>query len=236
MVINEKLVKYNFSLRNGTSIKYIVIHDTGNTSNGADANAHYSFFNSGDKQSSAHYFVDDTQILRIIKDSNKAWHCGDGKGRYGITNENSIGIEICINVNGNFNIAFDKAAQLTSFLMNKYNINIQNVVRHYDASRKICPNVMSKNNWALWNNFLNKVNSYNKDIYENNISDTDIIISDNINNFIDNIYNALLSRDPDYSGRLFWYNKLKTKQSSLENFVDSIMDSQEFNEIKNILI
>ena len=45
MEINEKLVKYNFSSRKRTSIKYIVIHDTGNTSKGADANAHFSFFN-----------------------------------------------------------------------------------------------------------------------------------------------------------------------------------------------
>ena len=28
--INEKLVKYNFSSRNGEKIKYISIHDTGN--------------------------------------------------------------------------------------------------------------------------------------------------------------------------------------------------------------
>ena len=90
--INEKLVKYNFSSRNGEKIKYISIHDTGNKRRGADANAHFNFFNGGDRQSSAHYFVDDKQILRIIKDEHKSWHCGDGKGKYEIRNENSIGI------------------------------------------------------------------------------------------------------------------------------------------------
>ncbi len=233
MKINEKLVKYNFSSRQGTSIKYIVIHDTGNTSNGADANAHFSFFNSADRQSSAHYFVDDSQILRIIKDSDKAWHCGDGKGKYGITNENSIGVEICINMDGDFDIAFDKAAQLTSFLMKEYNIDISNVVRHYDASRKICPNIMSKNNWVLWDDFIDKVIAYHNDfILEDN--NTNIIISDNISNFIDNVYITFLSRVPDYEGKLFWYNKLKSNESSVEGFVNSLMQSVEFNNIKNL--
>lgn len=234
MKINERLVKYNFSSRNGTSIKYIVIHDTGNSSKGADANAHYSFFNSADRQSSAHYFVDDTQILRIIKDSDKAWHCGDGNGKYGITNENSIGIEICININGNFNIAFDKAAQLTSLLMKEYNIPLSNIVRHYDASRKICPNIMSKNNWLLWGDFLKKVDNYHMNSVNQSTNNNAIIVSDKISDFIDNVYIAFFNRTPDYDGKFFWYKKLKSKQSTIENFVNSLMDSSEFLEIKKI--
>lgn len=236
MEINEKLVKYNFSSRKGTSIKYIVIHDTGNTSKGADANAHFSFFNSADRQSSAHYFVDDTQVLRIIKDSDKAWHCGDGNGKYGITNENSLGIEICINMNGNFNIAFDKTAELTSFLMKKYNITLENVVRHYDASRKICPNSMSKNNWMLWDDFLTKVNRYYINESDQSTNNNEIIIYDKISNFIDNVYIAFFNRTPDYEGKSFWYNKIKSKQASLEDFVNSVMNSSEFIELKNSYI
>ena len=64
------------------------------------------------------------------------WHCGDGKGKYGITNSNSIGIEICINSDGNYNIAFQNAVELTKHLMKELNIPIERVVRHYDASRK----------------------------------------------------------------------------------------------------
>lgn len=235
MDINEKLVKYNFSSRRGTPIKYIVIHDTGNTSKGSDANAHFSFFNSADRQSSAHYFVDDTQILRIIRDEDKAWHCGDGKGKYGITNENSIGIEICININGDFNIAFDKAANLTAHLLKKYDLPLENVVRHYDASRKICPNIMSKNNWVMWDDFKYKVkNYYYGESAENSGSSNsnEIVISDKISNFIDNVYMAFFNRIPDYQGKLFWYNKLKSRNSTLDDFVLSLMDSSEFIELK----
>ena len=236
MEINEKLVKYNFSSRKGSSIKYIVIHDTGNTSNGADANAHFSFFNSADRQSSAHYFVDNKQVLRIIKDSDKAWHCGDGNGKYGITNENSLGIELCINMNGNYDIAFDKTAELTSLLMEKYNIEIDNVVRHYDASRKICPYTMSKNNWSLWNDFLEKVDNYYKILTEPIKNTNELIISDKISNFIDNVYIVFLNRLPDYEGKSFWYNKIKSKENSLENFVNSLMSSDEFKDIKDLYI
>lgn len=236
MEINEKLVKYNFSSRKGSSIKYIVIHDTGNTSNGADANAHFSFFNSADRQSSAHYFVDNKQVLRIIKDSDKAWHCGDGNGKYGITNENSLGIELCINMNGNYDIAFDKTAELTSLLMEKYNIEIDNVVRHYDASRKICPYTMSKNNWSLWNDFLEKVDNYYKILTEPIKNTNELIISDKISNFIDNVYIVFLNRLPDYEGKSFWYNKIKSKENSLENFVNSLMGSDEFKDIKDLYI
>lgn len=233
MQINENLVKYNFSSRQGVKIEYIVIHDTGNTSSGADANAHFSFFNAADRQSSAHYFVDDTQILRIIKDSDKSWHCGDGKGKYGITNENSIGIEICINVNGNLNTAIKKTIELTAFLMKKYNIPIENVVRHYDASRKICPNIMSKNNWILWDEFKKDLTNYYVDLIDQG-NNSNITISDNINNFIDNVYIAFLYREPDYEGKSFWYNKIKSKSASIENFVNSLMESSEFLEIKNM--
>ena len=139
--INEKLVKYNFSKRTEGKIKYISIHDTGNKRRGADAEAHFNFFNGGDRGASAHYFVDDKQILRIIKDEHKSWHCGDGRGLNGITNDNSIGIEMCINSDGDFNKTYLHTLKLTKYLMKKYNIPLENVVRHYDASRKICPNI-----------------------------------------------------------------------------------------------
>ena len=153
MNINKKLVKYNFVKgRSGQQIKYIVIHDTGNQSPTATAAAHFNYFNGGNRQASAHYFVDEKEILQIIEDSDTAWHCGDGKGKYGITNSNSIGIEICIN-DGNYDTEIKKTIELTKYLMKKYNIPLENVVRHYDASRKLCPAKMSKNNWEGWKAF-----------------------------------------------------------------------------------
>jgi N-acetylmuramoyl-L-alanine amidase len=151
-------IKYNRSNRGGTPIKYIVVHDTGNPSRGANATAHYNYFNGGDRSSSADFFVDDTQVL-CVNDYYKfyTWHCGDGHGKYGITNRNSVGIEFCINVDSDRNKTLERTAQLVRELMQELNIPIDRVVRHYDASRKNCPQSMSGNGWAQWYEFKEKL-------------------------------------------------------------------------------
>ena len=151
-------IKYNRSNRGGTPIRYIVVHDTGNPSRGANATAHYNYFNGGDRSSSADFFVDDTQVL-CVNDYYKyyTWHCGDGHGKYGITNRNSVGIEFCINVDSDRDKTLARTAQLVRELMQELNIPIERVVRHYDASRKNCPQSMSGNGWAQWYKFKEKL-------------------------------------------------------------------------------
>ena len=151
-------IKYNRSNRGGTPIRYIVVHDTGNPSRGANATAHYNYFNGGDRSSSADFFIDDTQVL-CVNDYYKyyTWHCGDGHGKYGITNRNSVGIEFCINVDSDRDKTLERTAQLVRELMQELNIPIERVVRHYDASRKNCPQSMSGNGWAQWYKFKEKL-------------------------------------------------------------------------------
>lgn len=148
-------IKYNYSSRQGKKIEYIVIHDTANRGRGAGAMAHYKYFGGGNRNSSAHYFVDDKEIVQIIGDSKAAWHCGDNQGRgralNGATNLNSIGVELCINSDGNYEKAFFNLVELTKNLMKKFNVN--KVCRHYDVSRKHCPGSMKANNWAKWEEF-----------------------------------------------------------------------------------
>lgn len=214
--INEKLIKYNFSKRTEGKIKYIVIHDTGNTDKGADAEAHFTLHNRGDRGASAHYFVDDKQILRIIKDEHKSWHCGDGKGKYGITNENSIGIEMCINSDGDFNKTYLNTLRLTKYLMEKYNIPLENVVRHYDASRKLCPNVFKENNWEKWNKFkedLKNIGREEKD-YRNTIT---------------LLYENLFNREPDSEGLNYWNEQLNLGLT-YGDMLKAMGESVEFNE------
>ena len=85
------------------------------------------------------------------------WHCGDGRGKYGITNRNSVGIEFCINVDSDRDKTLERTAQLVRELMQQLNIPIDRVVRHYDASRKNCPQSMSGNGWAQWYKFKEKL-------------------------------------------------------------------------------
>jgi len=163
--VTKRLIKYNYSP--GNDIKYIVIHDTGNKRKGANAYAHYRFFNSRNRRASAHYFVDDKEILQLVEDYNASWHCGDGKGKYGITNHNSIGVEICINEDGDYDKAVENTVDLVKYLMEKHDVPLDRVIRHYDASRKICPRSMSKNNWERWWKFKSRLSEKTKDELNN---------------------------------------------------------------------
>ncbi|OOM76562.1 N-acetylmuramoyl-L-alanine amidase [Clostridium sp. BL-8] len=154
--IQQQIINYNKTARNSKPI-YIVIHDTGDS--GATAQNEHDYFAGGDRQASADFFVDSNNIIQIIDtDVNYSWHCGDGRGVYGITNANSLGIEMCIESNG---IPSDATIQntldLVKSLMDKYNIDVDHVVRHYDASRKDCPHSFDADNWAKWTEFKQRL-------------------------------------------------------------------------------
>jgi len=155
-MIKFKQIGYNVSSldRDNSDIKFIVVHDTGNRSKGANAEMHYRYFNGGNRNASADFFVDDKQILQINNyNKHYCWAVGDSKGSYGITNRNSVSVEMCIATDIDYNKMFDNSVQLVKELMKKLNIPADKVVRHYDASRKICPGTMSANGWQNWNSF-----------------------------------------------------------------------------------
>ena len=134
------------------TIKYIVIHDTANQDIGANALMHYKYFNNTDRGASADFFVDSTQIIQT-NDYTKyyTWHCGVSKGK--INNKNSIGIEMCINADGNYDLMLKSTIELVKDLKTKLNIPLENIVRHFDVSGKICPGSMSWDNWSAWEAF-----------------------------------------------------------------------------------
>lgn len=153
--IQRMISKYNNSSRGGQRIKYLVFHYTGNKGDTAKNNAEH--FNKGDKDASAHYFVSDKEIYQVVEDYRASWAVGDGEGRYGITNSNSLNVEMCCWSDGTVSEKTESnALELGKYLMEKHGIPIENVVRHYDASRKVCPN-WSDNNWSRWNSFKNKL-------------------------------------------------------------------------------
>lgn len=135
--------KANCVKRTG-AVKYIVVHYTGNgyptTKNAAKNNCIY--FNRDEGQNaSAHYFIDNDSIWMFANPTVYCcWHVGDGKGKYGITNQNSIGIEVVQDGNLPFSSKeIEKLTWLVQKLMKDFNVPASNVVRHYDASRKSCP-------------------------------------------------------------------------------------------------
>lgn len=132
---------YNISPR-AEAVRYIVVHYVGSgTSAPGSARANCQFFAGGNRNSSAHYFLDDAYIYEYADPARYAtWHCGDGRGRYGITNANSIGIEVCINGDVPYTAAEEERLDwLVGELMERFGVPAERVVRHYDASRKACP-------------------------------------------------------------------------------------------------
>jgi N-acetylmuramoyl-L-alanine amidase len=127
------------------SPKYITIHETDNTSVGANALAHARLQQRGNsRQASWHFQVDDKEIYQSIPTNEIAFHAGDGGGA---GNLSSIAIEICVNADGDFEKAKANAVELVRFLMDKYNIPLANVVQHNHWSGKDCPRNMRKSGW-----------------------------------------------------------------------------------------
>jgi len=141
MEIHEYHGAYNIGDRT-EPVRYIVCHYVGSgDSSPGSALANCKYFSDGDRGASAHYFIDDSGIWEYADpDEHYTWHCGDGHGAYGITNRNSVGIEVCIDGDTPYtDTEIGYLAQLVQHLMTKYGIDAEHVVRHYDASRKSCP-------------------------------------------------------------------------------------------------
>lgn len=150
----------NYKRGRTTAIRYIVIHYTANKGDTALNNINY-FANNAVK-SSAHYFVDENFAYSSVPVSDTAYHCGGGKqsntgGKWHkkCTNANSIGIEMCLlNKSGNVKThTITNTIELTKYLMDKYNVPCENVIRHWDVVGKYCPGPMTGDNNVLWNNF-----------------------------------------------------------------------------------
>lgn len=163
--IQKKIIGYNFTPNTTRRIEYIVIHDTGDP--GASAQNEHGYFSGGDRGASADFFVDSSNIIQVIDYlKGYSWHCGDGHGAYRISNKNSIGIEMCIETDGQPSAAtLNNTLDLVKYLMATLGINADHVVRHYDASHKNCPASMSDNNWADWYAFKVRIsrNGWYKD-------------------------------------------------------------------------
>lgn len=152
MEIKENFTTVNI-YKNSNRPRYIVIHYFGAFSTAYGVS---EWFKNPNAEASAHYAVDEKDVIyHCVRDQDAAWHCGT-TGSLVYThpycrNINSIGIEMrpskinrkSLNPNDK-DWYFDEKVvrntiELTVMLMKKYNIPIENVVRHWDVTGKICP-------------------------------------------------------------------------------------------------
>lgn len=147
--------------------KYLVIHYTaGKSSKPGNAESLYDVFVS--KTASADFAVDDKYMVQFNPDIDNyyCWAVGGAKkkGTSGASlyrkanNKNTIHIEICSNLKFGSNesvanhsgwsfsdASLENAAKLAKIIMKKYDIPIENVIRHYDVTGKLCPGIIGWN-------------------------------------------------------------------------------------------
>ena len=134
-------------------MEYIVIHYTSNQGDTAKNNADY--FAREKVGASAHYFCDENEIWQSAKDMDTAWHCGAKTYRHpDCRNANSVGVEICMNdkTGAVRQGSIATAAELVRYLMQRYGVPVDRVIRHYDVTGKYCPGPMVDDP-TLWEAF-----------------------------------------------------------------------------------
>lgn len=164
--IHKKLAKpisYDASKKRSlNSIKYIVIHYTGNKGDTAKGNTTY-FATSNTRQAGAHFFVDKSgEIYKSVNMNRIAWAVGgkystsNGAGSYygKCNNSNSVSIELCdciTDTNWEQKVA---TRNLVKYIQ-KHCPNAKTIIRHWDVNGKDCPVPMIGKSNKKWNNLLN---------------------------------------------------------------------------------
>jgi hypothetical protein len=94
----------------------LILHDT-ETLN-ATAQNEQAYFDSAERDASAHFFVDWTQIIQTIPENEVAWHA------FNYANHHFLSIELCtINDPNQFQEAYKRYIWLAAYLCNKYHWN-----------------------------------------------------------------------------------------------------------------
>ena len=151
----EYVVKYipvNPKRRPGRKIapQYLTIHSTGNEKSTARGERAWLENPSNTRTASWHICVDEKEAIEAIPLDEMAYHAGTTAG-----NTQSISIEIC--ESGDRQKTLDNAIKLTASILRQRGWGIDRLRRHYDWSGKVCPRILSQNNWAGWKDFVDNV-------------------------------------------------------------------------------
>lgn len=178
-IIKNNNFRYHNTSPRTAAIIYLVTHFTAN--DGGTAENHIDYFNNPTTTAgSADFFTDkiSKRQYNTQLESRYSWAVGvdysNGRAPYQgkCTNNNSISIEMCCELrNGKWYIdekTYKNTLELTKYLMKKYNIPPERVIRHYDVCYKDCPNVYgwlkSTGSEATWKKFKAELNGDNSNI------------------------------------------------------------------------
>lgn len=124
--------------------KYIIYHDTGNHSPGANALAHAKYMvgdhNKDNRARSWHYTVDENSIIHHIPDNEVSWQ-GDSYEAYAM----GIGIETCVDFGSDLYATWQRTAKLIAKLMVDHNLGFESIKQHNYFNDKECPQTLRRN-------------------------------------------------------------------------------------------
>lgn len=138
-------------------VKGIVVHYTANPGTTAENNRNYfeGLATSGDTYASSHFVVGiEGEVVQCIPLTEISYASND-------RNNDTISIECCHpDETGKFSDdTYNTLVHLTAYLMGQYDLEIDDVIRHYDVSGKNCPKYYVENEDA-WVQFKADVETY----------------------------------------------------------------------------
>ncbi len=155
--IDEEFIEINEYSRPGdklTNVNNIVVHYTGNPGTTAMHNRDYfeSLATSHEAYASSHFVVGlEGEIIQCIPLDEIAYCSND-------RNNDTIAIEVTHrDDSGKFNEAsYDSLVKLCAWLCYEYNLDSEDIIRHYDVTGKVCPKYFVDYP-EEWQNFKDKV-------------------------------------------------------------------------------
>lgn len=189
--ITKQCSTANTTVLQGRKINYVVLHYAASIdSKAGTARGIASYFAKTSTKASADFIVDETEIVQYNPDLTNRYTWAVGGNKYtsmstsqgGIyygkcSNKNSISIEMCSKKRSTATknatdtdwyfeeSVVNNAVELTKYLMNKYNIDIDHVIMHHHVTGKICPNpwCVKENNLQEWNKFKQRCGGRSSD-------------------------------------------------------------------------
>lgn len=158
--LDVELISINDYSRPGVAldqVNAIVIHYTANPGTTAIQNRNYfdGLKDSHKTMVSSHFIVGlEGEIVQCIPTTEVSYASNE-------RNNDTISIECChMDKTGEFEPeTYESLVQLTAFLLGKFDLTTDNVIRHYDITGKKCP-LYYVNNDDAWRQFLADVNTY----------------------------------------------------------------------------
>lgn len=171
--------KINRPKKKMSKVTGVVVHWTANEGKNAHAMANRNYFQNTTRAASCHLLVDDEMMVEALPwrkgVAEMAYHVGAKVYKSGILaklkttypNDCTIGLEICVNSDGNFAQTYQNSVNVTAMMLKEHGLGAGQLYRHYDITGKNCPSFFVDNAYgkkymnltgaSAWNKFVNDV-------------------------------------------------------------------------------